>query len=222
MWGGGSEPMTEPIYHLAEPADWARSIDTYSPPSVEAEGFVHCSTGRQLPAVARERYIDHNALILLTIDTEGLDDQTLVYEDLDGGGEQFPHVYGPLPTSAVVQTGPYLTHLEEGLWLETRFDGEWMDKILHPDFSEVGMSGRTYTRDDAVNTPPCDLQARLPHEALRVDLVDEDVALARYISHDTYDGVERHAHRTSVWVNTNEGWRLRFHQGTPLPQATAD
>ncbi len=68
-----------------------------------------------------------------------------------------------------------------------------------------------------LNTLPGDLQARLPYEAYRVALVDEDVALVSYISHDTYDGVERHAHQTSVWVNTNEGWRLRFHQGTPLP-----
>lgn len=209
--------MTERIYHLAEPADWARSIDTYCPPSVEAEGFVHCSTAAQLPVVARERYIDHNGLILLTIDPELLDDQTLVYEELHGEGEQFPHVYGPLPTAAVVQTGPYLAHLEEGLWLETRFDREWIDKILHPEFSEVGMSGSTYTRSEVVDTALSDLRARLPHEDYRLNLIDEDVALVRYISHDTHDGTERHAHRTSLWVNTNEGWRLRFHQGTPLP-----
>jgi uncharacterized protein (DUF952 family) len=208
--------MTEPIYHLAEPADWARSIDTYSPPSIDEEGFVHCSTANQLPAMARANYLDHNGLILLTIDPEGLDDETLVYEDLLGVGEQYPHVYGPLPTSAVIRTDPYLDHLEEGLWLGTRFDREWMDKILHPEFSEVGMSGRKYSRDDAINIPTGDLRPRLPHEDYRVCLIDEDVALVRYISHDMFDGVERHAHRTSVWVNTNEGWRLRFHQGTPL------
>lgn len=209
--------MTERIYHLAEPSDWARSVETYSPPSVEVEGFIHCSTADQLPVVARDKYIDHNGLILLTIDPDGLDDETLVFEDSYDDGEEFPHIYGALPCSAVAETGPYLAHLEEGLWLETRFDREWMDKMLHPEFSEVGMSGRTYTRTDAVDTPPGDLQVRLPHEDYRLDLVDEDVALVRYVSHDVYDGVERHAHRTSVWVNTNEGWRLRFHQGTPLP-----
>jgi uncharacterized protein (DUF952 family) len=213
---GGDESMTEPIYHLAEPADWARSIDTYRPPSVDEEGFVHCSTASQLPRVARADYLDHNSLILLTIDPEGLDDETLVYEDLLGEGEEYPHVYGPLPTSAVIRTDPYLDHLEEGLWLQTRFDREWMDKILHPEFTEVGMSGSKYSRDDAINTPPGDLRPRLPHEDYSVCLIDEDVALVRYVSHDVYDGVERHAHRTSVWVNTNEGWRLRFHQGTPL------
>lgn len=206
---------TDPIFHLAEPADWARSTDTYNPSSVEEEGFIHCSTAAQLPVVARERYLDHNRLILLTIDPDALDDQTLVYEDLEGEGDEFPHVYGPLPTSAVVRTGPYLTHLEEGLWRETRLDREWMDKILHPEFTEVGMSGRTYTRVETLAAAEDDPEAIL--EDFRVESIDEDVALVRYISHDTHEGVQRHAHRSSIWVNTNQGWRLRFHQGTPLP-----
>ena len=214
---GREERLTEHIYHLAEPDDWAKSTDTYSPPGVEAEGFVHCSTAEQLPIVARERFRDHNGLVLLTIDPEGLDHESLVYEDLHASGEVFPHVYGGLPTSAVVATGPYLAHLEEGLWLETRCDREWMDRMLHPDFGEVGMSGRTYTREEILDMPPADLGVRLPHQDYRLELVDEDVALARYVSHDTVDGVERGARRTSIWVNTNEGWRLRFHQGTPLP-----
>lgn len=209
---------THPLFHLAEPVAWARSTDVYSPPSVEEEGFVHCSTGNQLPVVARERYLNHNGLILLTIDPEALDHEALVYEDLYGEGEEFPHVYGPLPTSAVVNTGPYLAHLEEGMWRKTRFDRDWMDRMLHPEFTEVGMSGNTYTRKETIDASrPKQFEAHLPLEAYRLELVDEDVAMARYVSHDTTDGVERHAERMSIWVNTNEGWRLRFHQGTPLP-----
>lgn len=210
--------MTDYIFHLAEPSDWAGSTDVYSPPSVDDEGFVHCSTVEQLPAVARERYLGHNGLVLLTIDPDQLDHETLVYEDSYDQGEEFPHIYGPLPTSAVVRTGPYLAHLEEAMWLEARFDREWMSRMLHPEFAEVGMSGRTHTRQETIEaTGPTRLEVRLPHEDYRLELIDEDVALVRYISHDTVDGMERHAHRTSIWVNTNEGWRLRFHQGTPLP-----
>lgn len=210
--------MTIHIFHLAEPAEWVRSTDVYSPPSVEEEGFVHCSTADQLPVVARERYIDHNGLILLTVDPDALDHETLVYEDVYGEGEEFPHVYGPLPTSAVVNTGPYLAHLEEGMWRDIRFDRDWMDRMLHPEFTEVGMSGNTYTRKETIEaSPPKQFEAHLPLEDYRLELIDEDVAMARYISHATTNGIERHAHRTSLWVNTNEGWRLRFHQGTPLP-----
>ena len=74
--------MTEPIFHLAEPIDWAGS-DICNPPSVDEEGLVHCSTADQLPGVAHDRFGDHNGLIPLTIDPERLEADRLVYEDLD-------------------------------------------------------------------------------------------------------------------------------------------
>lgn len=209
--------MTDPICHLAAPGDWAASTDEYQPADFEEEGFIHCSTSEQLPAVARERFIDRNDLILLSIDPAPLG-HTVIYEDLYEAGEEYPHIYGALPTSAVMATGPYIQHLEEGMWLETtRNDPDWMDAMLHPDFEEVGMSGRTYSRAETVDvTGPGKLVTR-PLEGYRMDLIDEDVALVRYISHDTVGDVERVAHRASIWVNTNKGWRLQFHQGTPLP-----
>lgn len=209
--------MTAEIYHLAQPGDWAASTDEYQARSLEDEGFIHCSTAHQLAAVARRQFLDHNDLILLTIDPEPLED-VLVYEDLHDLGESFPHIYGPLPTSAVVTTGPYLEHLEEGLWVdETRFDPRWMDRMLHPEFSEVGRSGRTYTREETLGAPATHLEVELPLERYRLQLIDEDVALVRYISRQTLDGEPRPGERTSIWVNTNDGWRLRFHQGTPIP-----
>lgn len=208
--------MTEPIYHLAQPGDWAGSIDEYRPGTFDVDGFIHCSTAEQVPEVARDLYGDKNNLILLTIDPDALGD-ALVYEDLYDRGEEFPHIYGPLPTIAVLATGPYLAHLEEGLWGETRFDRVWMDRILHPDFTEVGRSGNTYTREQILSTSTARLNVQLPHESYRLDLIDEDVALVRYVCRSSEDGFDLPAERTSVWVNTNEGWRLRFHQGTPLP-----
>lgn len=104
--------MSDPIFHLAEPGNWAARTDIYNPPSVEEEGFVHCSTSQQLPGVAKTLYAGRGDLILLTIDPGLLDEGTLVYEDLYGHGDLFPHVYGPLPTRAVLSTGPYRDHLE--------------------------------------------------------------------------------------------------------------
>jgi uncharacterized protein (DUF952 family) len=56
--------VTGPIYHLAEPGDWAASIDEYRSPSLGDEGFIHCSTADQLAEVALCHYRDHNDLIL--------------------------------------------------------------------------------------------------------------------------------------------------------------
>lgn len=104
--------MTDPIYHLAEPEEWTARSEHYSPPSVESEGFVHCSTAEQLPRVAAARFAGRTDLILLTIDPDQLEPGTLIYEDSYGAGEEFPHIYGALPVSAVLSTGPYGAHLE--------------------------------------------------------------------------------------------------------------
>ena len=47
-------------------------------------------------------YADATApLVVLVIDTDLLN-APVVVENLDGGDEGFPHIYGPLPTTAVV------------------------------------------------------------------------------------------------------------------------
>ena len=209
--------MTAEIYHLARPGDWAASTDEYRTASLDEEGFIHCSTADQLAAVARRHFLFQNDLILLTIDPAPLGDM-LVYEDLYDLGEPFPHIYGPLPSSVVLETGPYLEHLEEGLWIdETAFDREWMGRMLHTGFTEVGRSGRSYTREDVLAAPAAHLEVELPLERYRMEIIDEDVALVRYVSRQTIEGSYRPAERNSIWVNTNDGWQLRFHQGTPLP-----
>lgn len=211
--------MSEPLFHLAEPRVWAAATDEYTPASLEAEGFIHCSTGEQLSRTARQLYTDRNDLVLLTVDPGPISD-VLVYEDLYDTGESFPHVYGPIPTNAVLATGPYLNHLEEGLWLkDTRTNREWMDRILHPDFDEVGMSGHTYTREQILSADTNEFEIELPLDCYSMDLVDEDVALVRYVSRDRTAGETRVAERSSMWINTNDGWRLRHHQGTPAPQS---
>lgn len=209
--------MTEPIFHLADPRDWARSADEYRAASLDEEGFIHCSTAEQIGGVARRLYMDHNDLILVTVDPDTLDDEALVYEDLCGEGTEYPHVYGALPHSAVLATGPYLEHLEEGLWSQRRWDREWLDRMLHPDFTEVGRSGQAYMRDQVLEAEPSHFEIELPLEGYRLRLIDEDVALVRYVSRAVYDRTSLPAERSSVWVNTNDGWRLHFHQGTPLP-----
>lgn len=210
--------MSEPIYHLAEPGNWAASTEQYISPTLEDEGFIHCSTADQLPDVALRHYRDQNDLILLAIDGEALG-EALVYEDLQDAGEEYPHVYGPIPTTAVLTTAPYLAHLEEGLWRQTRADPVWMERVLHPDFAEVGRSGRTYDRREAIDIGEYPYDVELPLRDFELELIDEDVALVRYLSSERVEGELSPAHRTSIWINTNEGWRLRFHQGTPMPRS---
>lgn len=208
--------MIEPIFHLADRGTWEARDDMYWPPGLDDEGFIHCSTHRQLAETARSRFRDHTVLVLLTIDPD-LADANVVFENLDHFGEDYPHVYGPIPTSAVISATPYLSHLEEGMWRETRADREWIDHVLHPDFVEIGRSGRLYGRQEAIDATDYPYEFELPLGELEVDFIRADVALLTYIS-----GAQLPAHRTSLWVRTDRGWRLRFHQGTPLRMSSSE
>lgn len=95
------------LYHIALPADWesAQQTGTYAMSTrgvtLAEEGFIHCSRGHQVEATANRYYGDVDELVLLTIDEAALD-APVVDEDLFDSGERFPHVYGPIPVSAVV------------------------------------------------------------------------------------------------------------------------
>lgn len=72
--------------------------------SLEQQGFIHCSLPHQLRGVAEANYADVPDLVVLVIDEAGLP-ADVRYED-DGGGEMFPHIYGPLPVSSVTEVIP--------------------------------------------------------------------------------------------------------------------
>ncbi len=105
--------------------------------------------------------------------------------------------------------------LEEGLWrAETRFDRAWMERVLAPGFFEFGRSGCVYSREDTLGMAARPIDARL--EDVSVRSLSADIAQVTYISIETYEGEEQAAHRSSLWSRTEDGWRLLFHQATPV------
>jgi uncharacterized protein (DUF952 family) len=63
---------------------------------------VHCSFADQVERVAGYLYGDERAeLLVLEVDTDRVAADVRV-ENLDGGDELFPHIYGPVPLDAVV------------------------------------------------------------------------------------------------------------------------
>jgi uncharacterized protein (DUF952 family) len=93
------------ILHITENAAWkeAQSTGIYSADSLAEQGFIHCCLDNQLDQVLKKWYPQAHGLLLLEIDPERLDAK-LVYENLEGGEELFPHIYGPLNLDAVVGT----------------------------------------------------------------------------------------------------------------------
>ncbi|CZG39411.1 Uncharacterized protein conserved in bacteria [Legionella pneumophila] len=108
-----------------------------------------------------------------------------------------------------------LKELEESLWLEeTRFDNKYMDDVLDASFFEYGRSGKTYTRAEAMSHPYQTIGAKIPLDNFKVHDVSDKVKLVTYISEV---GPEKlRANRSSLWVYEKSGWKLRFHQGTPI------
>ena len=99
------------IYHLTDPTTWAASLaageHTGSTRGVTLaeEGYIHCSTASQWQGVRERFYVDAGELLLLHVD-EALVPSPIVYEQIGGAPEAFPHIYGPIPVSAVVRVEP--------------------------------------------------------------------------------------------------------------------
>lgn len=103
----------KPLFHIALTSDWleAQRSGTYTVSTLgrtlAEEGFIHAAYGDQWQGV-RERFYSDVAepLVLLRIDGELLDVPVVDEPPAPGSTELFPHIYGPLPTSAVVTAIP--------------------------------------------------------------------------------------------------------------------
>jgi uncharacterized protein (DUF952 family) len=91
------------VLHITTDTAWAaaKAQGAYTADSLASEGFIHCSTPSQVVWVANTRFRGRTDLILLHIDPSKLAAEVR-YENLEGGDLLFPHVYGPIPASAVV------------------------------------------------------------------------------------------------------------------------
>ena len=72
------------------------------PASYPGEGFIHFSTSSQLLSTSNRLFKGRNDLLILEVDPEGLE-SNLVFENLEGGSELFPHLYSALPIENVVR-----------------------------------------------------------------------------------------------------------------------
>lgn len=101
--------LNQPIYHCSLVSDWqaAQAVGEYTISSrgrtVADEGFVHASFAGQVSGVLQRFYADlTEPLCLLTIDPELLG-VPVAAENLMGGTELFPHIYGPVPVGTVTR-----------------------------------------------------------------------------------------------------------------------
>lgn len=93
----------EVILHITTRPQWeqAKQAGIYRGDTLDVEGFIHCSTPSQVITVANALFKGRHDLVLLCIDPHQVQAE-IRYEGPEGG-EQYPHIYGPLQMDAVVQ-----------------------------------------------------------------------------------------------------------------------
>jgi hypothetical protein len=106
--------------------------------------------------------------------------------------------------------------------LETRQNRERLDQLLHADFVEFGRSGRRYSRGEVLGEFSAASAALEPVRVEQFEAAElgSGVVLVTYLSaHENTTGqLQRRTLRSSLWLETESGWRMRFHQGTPADE----
>ncbi|MBE9047705.1 DUF952 domain-containing protein [Pleurocapsales cyanobacterium LEGE 10410] len=94
--------MSRLIYHITSSFEWnaAQTKGEYQPAAFAREQFIHCSYRHQLLTVAHRFYFGQSGLVILVIESSKIN-SSLIEENLEGGVELYPHLYGVLPIDAV-------------------------------------------------------------------------------------------------------------------------
>jgi uncharacterized protein (DUF952 family) len=119
------------VYHIVPREDWeaAKTKGEYRPASVDAQGFVHCSTCAQVVPTANRYFHGEDGLLLLCIDT-AMVTSPIRYEPPDLPGhdpddhELFPHLYGAMNLDAVKRVLPFPCHADGSFSLPTELLGQ--------------------------------------------------------------------------------------------------
>jgi uncharacterized protein (DUF952 family) len=92
------------IYHVTTKQEWeqAKEKNFYTVPSLQSEGFIHCSEEWQVAGVLERYYTGKKDLVKLVIDAGKLESE-LKYEWSSSVNEYFPHIYGTINIGAVTE-----------------------------------------------------------------------------------------------------------------------
>ena len=90
------------IYHITTKESWDQAIQNgaYATPSLNEEGFIHCSQENQIAGVMDRYFSGMHNLVKLVIDTDKLNVR-FVFEWSPSTSDTFPHIYGPINLDAV-------------------------------------------------------------------------------------------------------------------------
>lgn len=112
------------ILHITTLKEWekAKLEGEYTTPSLDSDGFIHCSTLKQTVDTANIFFKGQQGLVLLCINEKKLK-PACKFEDPCGGGKHdpsvgnlFPHIYGAINILAVAKVVDFPSD-ESGLFI---------------------------------------------------------------------------------------------------------
>lgn len=101
------QDVTSIVYKIVPASLWqaAREAGHFDGSPIDVtDGFIHFSTAAQAVETAARHFAGQSGLLFVAVDGAALG-EALVYEP-SRGGDLFPHLYGPLPMSAVLFESP--------------------------------------------------------------------------------------------------------------------
>lgn len=113
-----------------------------------------------------------------------------------------------------------LIELERSLFdPSVRSDTTRLGTLLHDEFTECGRSGNVYNRSEIMASVTGEvMDFTIWSQGFRIIPLSETTALLTYFSarEDQHGELSMHAFRSSLWLQTPQGWKLRFHQATAI------
>ena len=110
------------ILHIVKREQWekAKLEGVYRGDRLDSQGFIHCSTSKQIVKVANDLFRAQKGLMLLYIATSKV--QSKIRYESSGSEELYPHIYGPLNIDAVIK----VAHFEPARNGRFTLPKEWM------------------------------------------------------------------------------------------------
>ena len=90
------------IYHITQPEIWnhPKPDGLFYGDSLSQLGFIHCCTKNQISGVLKNWFAGKKDLLILEIEVEKIDVK-VIFENLEGNSELFPHIYGAVNLEAI-------------------------------------------------------------------------------------------------------------------------
>ena len=105
---------------------------------------------------------------------------------------------------------------------ENRTNISQLKALIHPEFLEIGYSGKTHDYNSTLKNLLSENNSELIvwSQDFRCTKFAPTVIQITYKSalQDKKGNLSRHSKRSSIWVNMTEGWKILFHQGTPTDE----